>query len=463
MGEYCVKEKFDEKVNFNDFLKSGEDIGNEFHCHVVSSENEIEVRLFYSYKTRFERKFSGWAQSINWGDFGNFIEIDSTEKEGNPLGIDLHEANIIKISTGSGQEVNGEKYLSVFVDRVKFHWEPTAELIGTAEFYLNDNGFQMISSYYAQLYEEDNVFTFHKMRDMDVEYQIGDFTFNPKFDFVRLDSFDEKESKILKEPTFQFSFPDDKTEQELLDVWSITSLASSFYYRKFIDFSLARIRIKDRLVVIRKIHTSKVESTDKGTLWPVLSYSNIHKMFRKIKVESFEEEEMKQVRLIVEKFVQSMMLDVSSSIQLKFAVLEVCKGRKSSSQEKFNIIGGKQNKRLKFNAAKEVLLELIVEEEKEEFEKKWETVSGKLLLKPMRSPFEEFLNDVGMKTDEFQVEFSKLKKIRDFITHGSTATFSRQELEHANAMLYRICIGLILDTFQLEDGMDAVDWKWNDE
>lgn len=463
MGEYCVRAKFSEKVNFNDFLQSGEPIGNEFHCHVVSSENEIEVRLFYSYKTRFERKFSGWAQSINWGDFGNFIEIDSTGKEGNPIGIDLNEANILKISNGSGQEVNGQKYLSVFVDRVKFHWEPTEELIGTAEFYLNDNGFQMISSYYAQLYKEDNMFTFHKMRDMDGEYQIGDVTFNPKFDFIRTDSFDERESKILKKPTFQFNFPDSKSEQELLDVWSITSLASSFYFRKIIDFSLARIRLTDSLVVIRKIHNPYVESTDKGTLWPVLSYSNIHKMFRKIKVESFEAEEMKKNRLIVEKFVQSMMLDVRSSILLKFAVLEICKGRNSESPEKFKLIGSKRNKTIKFKAAKKELLKLITEEERQDFENKWATYSAKLLLKPMRSPFEQFFDEVGMKTSDFQVKFSTIKEIRDAITHGSTVTFSRQELEHANAMLYRICIGLILDTFQLEDGMDAVDWKWNDE
>jgi hypothetical protein len=67
--QYCFDISFPE-VDFDSIESNSERCPENFHAHLIARENEIEIRLFYKFDTKFEWKFNYWLRSINWNQFG---------------------------------------------------------------------------------------------------------------------------------------------------------------------------------------------------------------------------------------------------------------------------------------------------------------------------------------------------------------------------------------------------------
>ena len=178
---------------------------------------------------------------------------------------------------------------------------------------------------------------------------------------------------------------------------------------------------------------------------------------------------LKRLEILVRKFIQSNIVDVRSSILLRFAIFELCKSMlKDEKPEKFTFskdgtVMPRRNVSKLLNEARELIAENIETSEKAEFIKKWtSSVISKITTKPMGSPFMDYLTSIGFTPEKFDVEFSKTKDIRDSITHGSTMEFSENDLLECNQMLYRISIGLILHQFELDNWIQDVEMSINE-
>lgn len=456
MSEYCFKIKFIEPF----FLNQNKEEISVFHAHLVTDSNILELRIYFDpTELQFEHIFSVWLKGVNLSNIGKFFEvIDIKDSELN--GIDFLQSNVVGFTSGSNQYLNTEKYLSIEIDWARFLWKPNAEKLNTAEFYLNENGFNLVSEYYSVLWQNaDNNFSFSRMKHVKDSHQIGEITFNPEFNFYSRDSKSEDITTIHKEPKFQFSFSDKQTEEEVLNTFELLSLASSFYYKKTIDFTTARIHLANHTIIVRKKTIDISDKLDKSSLWPVYKVHDIDEFYKKVNMISIKREYLKKLNLIVKKFNHSNIVDVRSSILLRFAILEICKSeKKNSKSSQFNfkengIILSKKKKSSLLNEARDLIVSKIEESERSEFINKWTTSIDKITVKPMRSPFIEYLESVGFKTKDF--DFSTIKGIRDAITHGSTDKYSEDELIKCNAMLYRITIGLILHELDVKN--------WNEE
>lgn len=455
MSEYCFKIKFNEP-----FISKNEKF-EIFHAHYISEGDSFEIRIYFNpNEIHFDHIFSEWLRKINWSNIGKYFVVTDI-KDSELIDLDFSEANVVGSKSGSNQYLNAEKYISIEVDRTRFVRKKETDKHNTAEFYLNENGFKLVSEYYSVLWQNtETAFSYARMRNMGDSHQMGKINFNPEFNFYSRDSRSIETSTIHKEPKFQLTFPSKTSEKEILKTVRLLVISSSFFYRKTIDFVTARIHFSNQSIVIRKKSLALIDKVDKLSIWPVFDVQNIDKFYEKIKLISIETDELKKLELIVTKFNQSSLVDVRSSILLRFAILEICKNiKKDEKPEQFKFIENgktlsKKNKKILLNKARDLIITMVSDAERQEFMNKWTSSIDKILCKPMLSPFVTFLESIGFEPEKFDLQFSRIKEIRDSITHGSTEKFSEDELLACNQILYRISIGLILHKLKVENWIE---------
>ena len=103
-----------------------------------------------------------------------------------------------------------------------------------------------------------------------------------------------------------------------------------------------------------------------------------------------------------------------------------------------------------FNALKSDLNET---ENIEEFKKKVDSITNKIEFKPFTSPLEETLILNNINPNSFGHKFSKLKKTRDKITHGSLSSISDDILQSQLFSLRKIAISLILSNLGFKNDL----------
>lgn len=122
-----------------------------------------------------------------------------------------------------------------------------------------------------------------------------------------------------------------------------------------------------------------------------------------------------------------------------------------SGQPKFELVLSGAGLKKKYDRALNILLETVNEVDHEQFRNKWQGIIEKLSYKPMDSPIEEFLIKEKLPVDKFPISVRRLKKIRDYLTHGSIKSIKTEELEKANKLLYGVTGVLILNLIGIRD------------
>lgn len=454
--EYCLNIEFP-NVDFDIYLDGRENCPKTFHGHYISKQNEIELQIFFSANSFFEHKFSKWLKTIRRRDFGKYLKVELISKD-RIKKILFDEATIITFSTSSNIHKTLGKWISIKLDSVKTYWPPNTAKIGSAEFYLNENGFKFVSEFYAVMWPtEENQFTFSKMNHVLDKYDLGEIQFSPQFNFIHSDSVDKQSVTITKEPKIHFTFPDTINEHELTKHAKLLSAVTSFYYKKPIDYTFSKIYFKNETIAIKRILQNSAFSSSDFTIFPIYKNFGIDSLFKKLKQSPFSDKSISQISVLSEKFWQSQFVDSRSSVLLKFAIIEICKGGNKEVTEEYSL-RETITKKIFLRNIKNTFLEAIENDnDKKDFADKWNSyLSPKILIKTMKSPFEEFLKSKGMDPDFFGISFSEIKKVRDSITHGSTEKYTLDELDKVNAMLYRICIGLILGKLIGDDWKELV-------
>ncbi len=429
------------------------DANSTFHAHLFSRENEIEIKIFYDPKTYFGDKLSSWIFQINSKNFGAFTKVEGETQNEKLQKIDLLNSKVLSFTLGSNQYEGELKFISVFIDSVKFYWNPHNERINTAEFYLNEAGFDIVKRYYSVLFKTDNQFDISRMNELNEFYSIEQAEFRPEFHFLPKDNRDSKEAIIVKEPKIQFKYKTDIQETEAIKYAEIVRLLFSFYHHVHIDYIMAKIHLKEYSIYIKKIPI-KEKNKAEHYLWG-LGYDFDFDHFMKSNWQQSALQNFKKLSKSIEMFIQSHYVDSNSRFLIRYNIIEVCMSGIKHTDEKFKTIISDVEIKKKYNEALNILLQTINPTEHEEFIKKWDLIPNKLSYKPMKSSLLTFLEKEGFNPLEFPITLDVLKKMRDSITHGSIEKINPNELERANIMLYRISGILILNLMGIKD------WSFN--
>lgn len=453
---YCLDIEFPE-VDFNGYYRESQTkIEKVHHAHLYSKKDEIELRFFYEDSSYFGEKLGEWMTANR--KIGSFMKVNLTQNDRNDSlqKIDLSNSKWLSFSGSTGYYEDNNKYIIIKIDTVKFYWEPNPARKNSAEFYLDDKGFNVVNSFYGYLipkkyfgYNEE--FMINRMNDSKEFYKLDKSSFRPEFYFRSEDSERGRTATITKEPKIQFEYPDGIAEEESILYGEVILLLASFYHHIKIDYRFRRIFLPESTITIKNIE--KKNYTDRnGNLSPF----GINGRFKDFLNRSWQEETLKNFHLLskaVTLFNQSLLVDNSSAFLIRYNIIEIC-DKHQNSNEKFTYCLTKNQKKEKRDKALEILLEMIVPNEHELFKEHWQNSQNNLGYKPMKHQLGAFLESQKLNPGVFSVSIHDLKNLRDNITHGRIERVNPEQLKNANALLYRINGILILNLMGIND------WKF---
>lgn len=462
MSEFhCLEIEFP-SIDFNKYyIKAKTEVKQIHHAHLSTSQDEIEIRIFYEDSSYFGEKLATWISSIDAKKFGSFIKVDLTQNHTNDRlqKIDLSEAKLSGLSNGSNYYKGDEKYVIVKIDTVKFYWNPNEENKNTAEFYLDDKGFRVVQPFYGifgpkTFFKNDGKFEINRMKDSTKFYKLGKSSFRPEFNVYSKDNKKDRTASVIKEPKIQFKYQNQITEKESVFYGDVVLMLASFYHHIKIDYTLRRIHLTESTITIKNIEQKNFFDTS-GSLWGF----EINWNFNKFLQSSWQKESIKNFELIskaVTLFNQSHLVDNSSAFLIRYNIIEICDKQKQSN-EKFTLLLSKNQRKEKQKEALAKLLETIKTEEHEVFKERWGNIQALLQNKPMKNQLVSFLESQNLDPKTFPIGIKELKELRNNITHGSIDKVDIEQLRKANILLYRISGILILNLMGIKE------WKLNTE
>lgn len=456
---HCLDIEFPD-VDFSPYyIKSKKEIDKVHHAHLFARTDEIEIRIFYDDESYFGEKLSVWSDTIDYKKFGSFIKVKATENHTNERiqKIDISEAKLCGLSSGSNYYEGNKKYVIVKIDTVKFYWNPNEENKNTAEFYLDDKGFRVVEPFYGvfgpkTFFKNDGKFEINRMNDSTKFYKLGKSSFRPEFNVYSKGNKKDRTATIIKEPKIQFKYQNGITEEEAIFYGDVVLMLASFYHHIKIDYTLRRIHLPENTITIKNTEEKNFFDTS-GNLWGF----EIHWDFNKFLLASWQKETIKNFALLskaITLFNQSHLVDNSSAFLIRYNIIEICDKQKQDNV-KFSFVLDKKNTKIKQDEALAKLLETIDIKEHEDFKKRWQNVQTLLQNKPMKNQLVSFLESQTLDPKTFPVGIKDLKELRDNITHGSIDKVDAEQLRKANILLYRISGILILNLMGIKD------WKLN--
>jgi len=462
MNEFhCLDIEFP-NVDFNSYhSKSKTEVNKVYHAHLQTTQDEIEIKIFYEVSSYFGEKLATWSSTIDFKKFGSLIKAEITPNHTNERlqKVDLSEAKLCGLSIDSNYYEGNKKYVVVKIDTIKFYWNANEERKNTAEFYLDDKGFRVVQPFYGifgpkTFFENDGKFEINRMNDITKFYKLGKSSFRPEFNVYSKDNKKDRTATIIKEPKIQFKYQNGITEEEAIFYGDVVLMLASFYHHIKIDYTLRRIHLSENTITIKNIEEKNYYDTS-GNLWGFGIHWNYNKFLQLI----CQKETVKNYSLLskaVELFNQSLLVDSSSAFLIRYNIIEICvKTSEKDSIWNFTI----KNDDLDnfFNETKESISKIIDEKEQEHFNNKWNSILNIIKCKSLRKQLEDSLTKNNINVELLPIRTSKIVQLRNNITHGSIDKINIEDLRKANILLYRVCGILILNLMGIKE------WKLDTE
>lgn len=458
---YCLDVEFINIDSSNFFMKGETKVSKVHDAHLTLSDNEIELKIFFDPRSYFDDKFTDWIGEISRNKFGSFLRIELSKKDSNHglQKVDLSETTLIGYKTSTRNITNGQSYIILKLDTVKLYWSPFDAEVQVGQFYLGEQGFKVLESFYSVLFpktwgEDDSHFEIGRMSSAKEYYNLGKSKFRPEFDFILQDDLTTKTATITKDPKIKFYYKNGITEKEAIHYGDVVLLLASFYHHRKIEYTFRTIYLPEHTIQIKNVEQKKLINNNAN-----LRSLGIKGDFNKFLQLSWETQTLKHFPLLskaVELFNQSVLVDNTSAFLIRYNIMEIC-NKQQGNKDKFTRILSKNEEKRKQAEALKILLETKHEKEHDEFKKRWESVQSRLQEKPMANQLALFLESQDLDPKTFPLKFKDLKNLRNEITHGSAKSVQSEELRKANILLYRICGILILNLMGIKN------WKFDTE
>ncbi len=445
-NEYCFEISFP-SIDFDSYKTTSEKCLKSHRAHLTVKKDEIKIKIYYKPETLFANKLFLWLMDTNQNDFGRSIKTSIDNFDNQDLyNIDFSKCQILRTSDASNQVELEYRYVTIFVDWVKLHSKSSENSNNTAEFYLNNTAIKIAEPFYTSFYGLGDDFKIARLKERDSFYQLDNSEFRPELHFGYTNKNDSKEIIITKNPKIRFNYKQDIKEVEAIEYAEIVCLFSSFYAHSQIDYSYARIHLNNKTITIHKILPPQIFSNFPQSIFSVDLDSIFKSNWQKLTSENFN-----KLKKAIEKLNQSFIIDGSSKFLLRYNIIEICKEGDREINEEFKYKVSKKDRAEKYKDALNLLLEIISNDDKDSFKKKWDAArQNDLKYKVMLGPLKIFLKKNNLNIDEFQINVEKIKEMRDSLTH-SINNIKSDELEEANNQLYWISVVLIANLMGLSN------------
>ncbi|WP_233885986.1 hypothetical protein [Tenacibaculum piscium] len=427
---YCVELKFKDK-------RISE---KTFHSHLYVSDKEMYFQIIDNeLNSKIDRKFS---ISGALGLLKEKLEITRTE-----VSLFFDESIIYKMI--SFKTDNQNTYFTIYVSKIALIFpNKYKESINQGTAFLNGNGLKVVNRFYSFFsnFEDKNVFSISHMNDMSDFYETDKLTFRPELNFINNEKRGSEKFTIEKIPTISYQFKDLEFEQVKNKINIICNFLSFCFGIRVIADKII-FRTENNIVIYRDTSlTNKTFVSDFSVVFSLLE--NNYNIQRILKTKWFDKYVIKKDKFdkAIDNYLHSREVNLTASFLLLFNIIEIF--NKKQKVEKFDF---DNNKDINIEKAFDLISSSLTNEnDKELLRDKWVGIKNKIELKPMKSPLEETLLSNNINALEFGYTFSRLKKTRDKLTHGSINSINEKSLKYQIHSLREITLSLILANLGLD-------------
>lgn len=456
---YCLNIEFPE-VDLSPYNDDNLQMSRFYHAHLYLRKDEIELRIFYEYKSSFGEKLEAWISQHDFTKFGKFIKVNVDNHIFKHLNnIDFSDSKLISISNGTNYYEDNQKYVTLYFDTVKLYWSTKQAKKNTADFYLDDKGFRIVEPFYGLFAPQSPIlnngkFEMKRMKDSDQFFEFQKCSFRPEFSFYWKDSRKDRTPTIVKEPKIRFKYNNPVTEEEALYYGEVVLLLASFYYHINIEYTSLQIHVAEHSIIIKRIEEKNFLDKRGGLngFGIVGSFQDFLHLNWKAGVHDNYSVLLKAIKL----FNQSLIVDDSSAFIIRYNIIEIC-GKKTPEDSKWKFNLEKSDIQSFFVDIKERIKNVIDDSDRAAFESKWPSVEKTIQSKSLRKQLEDTFQKNNIDSTALPIRTNKIVELRNYITHGSLESVNSEELRKANILLYRISGILILNL------MGVREWSLNSE
>jgi len=429
-------------VDFDIFLSDRLPFPKSFSSKLSVNDDEIILELkIPSTPSNYRYKLFSWISSIITNDFGNHIEALNFEEE-DLIGIDFSNTSYLKAIQNYDLDI-----VIIHIDTVSISYK-TEDINYKAFVVLNENGFNLVNEFYSLLMFKEDKFVYEKKNSN--KFIGHQCEFYPHFSFRYTTKRKSNKDEIIKIPQLNFEFEKSETIDSARKKINSILITSSFYLHQ-------KIRIKECTIHLnnRRTHIINTLVKDYPTKVSNLRSFGYRKRLDEFFLINWSEAYLKYEKLekVINIFIESLYpIGGATKFLMRFNILETCMENKSGKQEEFEFT---EDLEIIYNRVENILLsKLLNEKEIPIFKEKRNSILNKIKVKPIKSPIQEFLLNKNIPVNEMPISLSKLKRVRDKLTHGSVSLYENDLYQH-NVLMYRLSGVLIMDLIGLKE------WKLN--
>lgn len=431
---YCIELKFkDEKISTQTF-----------HAHLFVSDKQMSFQIIENeVGSRIDNDFMVSKNCL--GLFEDNFEIVKTE-----VSFLLDNSRIYKVQSFKNDGEN--KFFTVYVSKIALILpNKYKEFINEGKAFLNKNGLKIVNTFYSYFtnLKDKNEYSISRMSGMKDFYNANEISFRPELEFIDNETRGSEEFTVTKIPTINYKFNELDFKNVKNNIEIICNFLSLCYGIRIV-FEKLIYRTEEEIYIFRD--TSPNNKTFVSDFLPVFrnleENYNIEKILKNNWFPNYISQEEKFNKAI-DNYLHSREVDLNASFLLLFNIIEIFNVKQEI--EKFEF---KETKVDNFKKAFE-LISVSLENPKELdlLKDKWNGLINKIEIKPLKSPLEETLSLNNINSIDFGFSFSKLKKTRDKLTHGSVNSIKEKELKSQISCLRKITIQLMLSNLGFKNDL----------
>lgn len=434
----------------DDFFPRGESCNGKYDAELLINEKDVRkilLKIFFKDEEYLADKIIRWDNynnDVNLLDKFKVVEINQPD---NLLNIDFSNYNTTGMTRSSSYFENGIQFFIIKLNGVVKIFNNVEKNI--SEFYLNDQAFQLIESnfrYNINFPFGNESFKLNANNNIKEFIKFNNIRFKPEHNFFNSSNLDETEIKIKKEPKISVEYSGVDEIDIRNNILLLCSLYS-FYSKQKIDFFFSRTYTADKLFLeFRDIENISVKNPSgffrfdfyNNPLNLILNVDSSHLLNNKEFVIN-----------VISRFNYSLSTDGESRFMILYNILEQIRNQyildSKIEQEKagkdpnikkvieeYNFLKSKRQTDKFIRKNLEGIKEIISNEHKELFQREIKYKVFPIKVLSMMNQFKSLFTFIELKPDEFELDFEKLKMLRDSIFHGRPIFENIEFLEEIN-------------------------------
>ncbi len=428
------------------FPASTDKMTYEYDCKLEYSDiDNIKLKVFFKSEESLDRRFMQWAHDYEGNIFSRLsvLEIFSSK---DLIEIDLGNSHYKSMK--SAEYFNDQySYLTIGLYGIRLVYKNReAE---DSKFYLNKTSFNLIElgyQYNNKIYQDFEEYTWAPRLRFSEAVPFNDIKFFPEFRFYTLEGNNGEEVRIKKEPRIRVE-SSNLSEIEIRNHVRALCNLYSFYTQKSIECRVSQIYTNGHFYYeVSRVSEEVMKFPHGMFLWKF--FQNPMNLIRNVDSGNIL---MRQefVSSIIKRFLYALQSQGETQFMLLFNILEqlrnqyILEGKiekeKAGSppnirkvKEEFSFIYGSDRVRKELKKILNQVTDLLQDSEKEMFDEEMHHKISMIKLMGLANQYESLFQFLKISPNEYGLDFSKVKSLRDSIFHGRPIDEDADFLEYVN-------------------------------